>query len=159
MGARNVLHIIGKPYGILVALLDFSKGFLIALLCLFFKLPFYITVIAGFSVVLGHNFPVFLKFKGGKGVATALGFLLGLYPIPTFAALFLMLIIFSIKRYYLFAMAIGIASLPVLWMPLFKHSIKEIIFTVFFLSFLGIKRIIDIPHMRRVKEATGWDKR
>jgi len=159
VGARNVLHIIGKPYGILVALLDFSKGFVIALLCLSFKLPFYITVIAGFSVVLGHDFPVFLKFKGGKGVATALGFLLGLYPIPTFAALFLMLIIFSIKRYYLFAMAIGIASLPVLWMPLFKHSIKEIIFTVSFLSFLGIKRIIDIPHMRRVRETSGWDKR
>ena len=159
VGARNVLHTIGKSYGILVGLLDFSKGFTVALLCLALKLPFYITFIAGFSVVLGHDFPVFLKFKGGKGIATALGFLFGLFPIPTFAALFIMLIVFSIKRYYLIAMAIGIGSLPILWMPIFKHSIEEIITTIIFLLFLGLKRIIDIPHMRRVKEATGWDKR
>ncbi|MCK4233322.1 glycerol-3-phosphate acyltransferase [candidate division WOR-3 bacterium] len=159
VGARNVLHTIGKSYGILVGLLDFSKGFVVALICLFFRLPFYITFIAGFAAVLGHDFPIFLKFKGGKGVATALGFLFGLFPIPTFATLFLMLITFSIKRYYLFAMVIGIGSLPVLWLPLFKHSIKEITATVIFLSFLGIKRIIDTPHMRKVREASGWDKR
>jgi hypothetical protein len=70
-----------------------------------------------------------------------------------------MLILFTIKRYYLFAMAIGIGSLPILWMPIFKHSIKEITSTIVLLSFLGLKRIIDIPHMRRIKEATGWNKR
>ncbi|TES89694.1 MAG: glycerol-3-phosphate acyltransferase [Candidatus Cloacimonadota bacterium] len=57
VGARNVLHTIGKSYGILVALLDFSKGFVVSLLCLALRLPFYITVMAGFSVVLGHDFP------------------------------------------------------------------------------------------------------
>jgi glycerol-3-phosphate acyltransferase PlsY len=159
VGARNVLHTVGKIYGILVALLDFSKGFVVALLCLFLRLPFYITFLAGFSVLLGHDFPVFLKFKGGKGVATALGFLFGLFPIPTFAALFVMLLAFTIKRYYLIAMAVGLASLPVLWMPVFKNSVKEIVLTVCYLLFLGIKRIIDIPHMRRIRETTGWDKR
>lgn len=159
VGARNVLHTIGKSYGILVGLLDFSKGFVVALTCLFLKIPFLVTFIAGFSVVLGHNFPIFLKFKGGKGIATALGFLCGLFPFPTFGALTLMLIAFTIKRYYLFAMVIGIGSLPVLWMPLFKHSFKEIIATTLLLLFLGMKRIFDIPHMRRVKEASGWDKR
>lgn len=159
VGARNVLHTIGKFYGILVALLDFSKGFIVAVLCLSLDLPLYITFTAGFCAILGHDFPIFLKFKGGKGIATALGFLLGLYPIPTFAALFLMLIAFSIKKYYLFAMSIGVGSLPLIWMPIFKKSLKEILFTVFLLCFLGIKRLIDTPHMRRVKEASGWDKR
>lgn len=159
VGARNVLHTVGKIYGILVALLDFSKGFIVALLCIFLNLPFYITFLAGFAVLLGHDFPVFLKFKGGKGVATALGFLFGLFPIPTFAALFLMLLAFTIKRFYLIAMVVGLASLPVLWMPVFRHNIKEIVLTVCYLLFLGLKRLIDIPHMRRVREATGWDKR
>jgi glycerol-3-phosphate acyltransferase PlsY len=159
VGARNVLHTLGKSYGILVGLLDFSKGVVVALICLFFRLPFLVTFIAGFSVVCGHNFPIFLKFKGGKGIATALGFLFGLFPFATFGALTLMLIAFTIKRYYLFAMAIGIGSLPVLWMPLLKHSLKEIIATTLLLLFLGVKRIIDIPHMRRVREASGWDKR
>ena len=159
VGARNVLHTVGKFYGILVALLDFSKGSVVALICRFSQLPLYITFIAGFCVVLGHDFPVFLKFKGGKGIAAALGFIFVLYPLPTFAALFTMLIAFFIKRYYLFAMSIGIGSLPLLWMPVFKKNTKEIILTVSLLCFLALKRIIDIPHMRRVKEASGWDKR
>jgi glycerol-3-phosphate acyltransferase PlsY len=159
VGARNVLHTVGKAYGILVALLDFSKGFIIALLCLFLNVPLNITFLAGFAVLLGHGFPVFLKFKGGKGVATAFGFLFGLFPVPTFAALTLMLLAFTIKRYYLVAMAVGLASLPVLWMPVFKHSIREIALTVCYLLFLGFKRLIDIPHMRSIREATGWDKR
>jgi glycerol-3-phosphate acyltransferase PlsY len=159
VGARNVLHTVGKLYGILVALLDFSKGFVVALLCLYLELPFYISFLAGFSAVLGHDFPVFLKFKGGKGVATALGFLFGLYPVPTFAALVLMLFSFTIKRYYLIAMAVGLASLPLLWMPVFKQSIRDIVLTVCYLLFLGFKRLIDIPHMRKVRETTGWDKR
>lgn len=159
VGARNVLHTVGKVYGVLVALLDFSKGFVVALLCLFLELPFYITFLAGFSVVLGHDFPLFLKFKGGKGVATALGFLFGIFPIPTFGALFLMLLAFAVKRYYLIAMAVGLASLPVLWMPLFKHGMRDIGLTVCYLLFLGVKRFIDTPHMRRIRETTGWDKR
>jgi glycerol-3-phosphate acyltransferase PlsY len=159
VGARNVLHTVGKVYGILVALLDFSKGFVVALLCLYLQLPFYITFLAGFAVLLGHDFPIFLKFKGGKGVATALGFLFGLFPIPTFGALFLMLLAFTIKRYYLIAMAVGLASLPVIFMPVFKHSIREIFMTVCYLLFLGFKRLIDTPHMRRIRQTTGWDKR
>ncbi len=159
VGARNVLHTVGKLQAILVALLDFSKGFVVALLCLFLNFPFYITFLAGFAVLLGHDFPVFLKFKGGKGVATAFGFLFGLFPIPTFGALFLMLIAFAIKRYYLIAMAIGLASLPLVWMPVLKHSLKEITLTVCYLLFLGFKRLIDIPHMRSIRETSGWDKR
>lgn len=148
----------GKPYGIVVAILDFSKGFLVAFICLEIGFQLYISFIAGFLVVLGHDFPLFLKFKGGKGIATTLGFLFGLFPIPTFAALFIMLITFFIKRYYLYAMVIGIASLPLVWMPILKYSLKEIIFTVSLLAFMGIKRIIDIPHMKRIKEVSGWNK-
>ncbi len=158
VGARNVLHTVGKPYGILVGILDFLKGAVVAYICLYFKFPFPTIVIAGFGVVIGHDFPVFLKFLGGNGFAAALGFLLVLFPQPVSAALFLMLILFSIRRYFHFAASIGIGSLPVLWMPLFKNSLREIIFTICFLSFLGIKRIIAQPHMKRIKESSGWDK-
>ncbi len=158
VGARNVLHTIGKPYGILVGLLDFLKGDVVALLCLSLNLSFPVTIIAGFSVVLGHDFPVFLKFKGGKGMAAALGFLFVLFPLPTLAALSFMLILFSIRKYFHFAASIGIGSLPVLWMPVFKNSLREIIFTICYLSFLGIKRLIDEPHMKKIKEESGWDK-
>ncbi len=154
-----MLHTIGKPYGIAVALLDFSKGYAVAFICSIFGLPMNIAFVAGFAVILGHDFPVFLKFKGGKGIATTLGFLFGLFPYPTLAALTLMLFLFFIKRYYLFSMTFGIASLPILWMPLFKKDLKEIILTIMLLCVLAVKRLIDIPHMRKIREASGWDKR
>ncbi len=158
VGSRNVLHTVGKPYGILVGVLDFLKGVIVALLCISLNFPFSLTVVAGFGVVIGHDFPVFLKFKGGKGMAAALGFLSVLFPMPTFSALFLMLILFSFRRYFHFAAGIGMGSLPILWMPIFKNSLKEIIFTICYLSFLGVKRLIDEPHMRSVKEESGWNK-
>jgi len=158
VGARNVLHTIGKPYGVIVGLLDFLKGVVVALLCQLLNLTFPFIIVAGFGVVIGHDFPIFLKFKGGKGIATALGFLFILYPLPTLAALSLMLILFSIRRYFHFAASIGIASLPILWMPIFKNSFKEILFTVSYLSFLGVKRLIDEPHMKKIREKSGWDK-
>ncbi|MEO0293566.1 MAG: glycerol-3-phosphate acyltransferase [candidate division WOR-3 bacterium] len=158
VGARNVLHTVGKPYGIIVGILDALKGVIVAILCLSLNLSFTTIVIGGFGVVLGHDFPIFLGFKGGKGLATAIGFLLILFPLPMVVSLTFMLIMFSIRRYFHFAVSIGIGSLPILWMPLFKNSFKEIIFTISYLSFLGIKRLIDEPHMREVKKKSGWDK-
>lgn len=158
VGARNVLHTIGKPYGIIVGFLDFLKGAIVAYLCLLYDFSFPMIVTAGFGVVIGHDFTIFLKFKGGKGMASAIGFLFILFPLPTIASLTIMLIIFSIKRSFHLAVSIGVASLPILWMPLFENSIKEIIFTICFLSSLGLKRILDEPHMREIKEKTGWNK-
>lgn len=80
IGATNVLRVLGKGTGLFVFLLDFLKGLLPTLLALFlFNIPA-ITVITGYSAVLGHIFPVYLKFKGGRGVATGIGFLAALVP-------------------------------------------------------------------------------
>jgi glycerol-3-phosphate acyltransferase PlsY len=158
VGARNVLHTVGKPYGILAGFLDFLKGAIVAYFCLLYDLSFPLIATAGIGVVIGHDFTIFLKFKGGKGMASAIGFLFILFPLPTLASLTLMLIMFSFRRSFHFAVSIGTASLPIFWMPLLKNSIKEIMFTIGFLSFLGLKRILDEPHMREIKEKTGWDK-
>jgi glycerol-3-phosphate acyltransferase PlsY len=158
VGARNVLHTVGKPYGILAGFLDFLKGAIVAYICLLYDFSFPVIVTAGFGVVIGHDFSLFLKFKGGKGMASAIGFLFVLFPLPTFASLTLMLIMFLIRRSFHFAVSIGTASLPIFWMPLLKNSIKEIIFTIGFLSFLGLKRILDESHMREIKEKSGWNK-
>lgn len=80
IGATNVFRIVGKKWGVIVFILDFFKGFfapLIAKLCLP-NLPDYFFVIAVIAVVCGHNWPIFLKFKGGKGVATSVGGIAGL---------------------------------------------------------------------------------
>ncbi len=76
-GATNMLRIGGKKLAIMVLLGDFLKGFLAIAISKYFLLPVYVAWI-GLAVVLGHIFPVFFKFKGGKGVATGAGILMGL---------------------------------------------------------------------------------
>jgi len=93
-GASNVLMVLGWKWGILTLIIDFSKAFFPVL---FFKLAFpqypELSYIAGFAAVTGHIFPVFWKFKGGKGAASLLGmifalnWLLGLIYLPVCLAI------------------------------------------------------------------------
>lgn len=82
IGATNVARVAGKKLGALVLLLDAAKGSLPVLLGLWLApADALLHVAIGAAAFLGHVFPVWLKFKGGKGVATALGVLLVLLPI------------------------------------------------------------------------------
>ncbi len=84
IGATNAARILGKKSGLLVLLLDMAKGLVPVLLVrLFWKGPLpsdHLAAITGIFAVIGHCFPIFLGFKGGKGVATAAGVFLALYP-------------------------------------------------------------------------------
>jgi len=77
-GATNVNRILGKNWGRAVMIIDVLKGFLIAILSLLSGFNLWIVGMAILLVVVGHTFPVFIKFKGGKGVATFLGILISL---------------------------------------------------------------------------------
>ncbi len=77
IGATNVLRTGNKPLALATLLLDSGKGAIAVLLTLHF-LDYNVALIAGFFALIGHCFPVWLKFKGGKGVATTLGTLLAL---------------------------------------------------------------------------------
>jgi glycerol-3-phosphate acyltransferase PlsY len=82
IGATNVFRVIGKGWGIFTFVLDALKGFIPAFV--FPRLAGLETdwgVLFGIVAILGHSFPVYLKFKGGKGVATSAGMLLGVAPI------------------------------------------------------------------------------
>ncbi len=123
-GATNVLRSIGKTAGYLVFFLDFLKGFVATV---WFTLPIF-----SFSgdaslglwglpaAVLGHTFPLFAKFKGGKGVATAMGGLLGVMPDCLIFGLVCWVIIFFATRYVAlasigFGVSLPICSLIRLW--------------------------------------------
>lgn len=94
LGSTNAFRVLGIPLGILVQAMDISKG-LIAVLVVsnffYHNLPFtnytpfdditVLKIIAGLSAVLGHTFSIFVNFKGGKGINTALGMLISLAPV------------------------------------------------------------------------------
>lgn len=97
IGATNVLRSGSKILAALTLLLDVGKGFAAVFLASYFwpSMPGFtgsleaewLSVIAGVCAVLGHVFPIFLKFKGGKGIATYFGVLLGLTPLAAYASL------------------------------------------------------------------------
>lgn len=74
-GTVNAFIVLGKFIGILTAVIDISKGILAALIALFFNINELGIYLIGIAAVIGHNYPFYLNFKGGKGVATILGFL------------------------------------------------------------------------------------
>ncbi|MCK9595214.1 MAG: glycerol-3-phosphate 1-O-acyltransferase PlsY [Candidatus Omnitrophica bacterium] len=134
VGATNALRILGKRAGIVVLSLDVLKGLLPVVLLGNFILqrtlfnPQVILIILGIACITGHNWPIFLNFKGGKGIATSLGVLLGLaIKIPGLGAilgmvLLIWLVVFLLSRIVSLASLAGAFFLPV-FMLLFKQSI------------------------------------
>lgn len=86
-GATNSMRVLGKKAALFVFLFDFIKALIPASIALLFKLPVNMTIVA-FVTVLGHCFPLFANFKGGKAVATSLGFFAFFFPWPTTFGLF-----------------------------------------------------------------------
>jgi acyl phosphate:glycerol-3-phosphate acyltransferase len=116
-GATNVLREIGKPAGYVVFFLDFLKGLVATVWFLFPLFSFSGDATLGLwglpAAVLGHTYPLFAKFKGGKGVATAMGGLLGVMPQCLLIGLVSWVVIFYATRYVAVA-SIGFGvSLPI----------------------------------------------
>jgi acyl phosphate:glycerol-3-phosphate acyltransferase len=119
IGATNVLRILGKKYGYAVFFLDALKGLLAVRLALLVanQLPDrahddWFGILAAVACVVGHMFPVWLKFKGGKGIATAAGVMLGLAPLATCIAVVVWIAVFEATRYVSVASIAGSVALP-----------------------------------------------
>ncbi|MBE6467556.1 MAG: glycerol-3-phosphate 1-O-acyltransferase PlsY [Alphaproteobacteria bacterium] len=127
IGATNVLRTGNKWLALLTVILDASKAGLIAWLALKFvaATPFVIKCIstnlniaaglfAGSMAIIGHNFPIWLKFKGGKGVASAFGFLLVTKPLIALSVFAIWLATAFITRYSSLSAIVAAFSLPVI---------------------------------------------
>lgn len=147
IGATNVARVIGKRQGILTLVADATKGFLpvMAGFALGFE-PFGIALVAG-SVFLGHLFPVFLNFKGGKGVATALGALLAIAPLATLILVVVFaLIVFGCRIVSLGAIGAAMLAPLVLW--LFYQPAAIVGMGVFFALMIVIRHRGNIQRLR-----------
>lgn len=112
IGATNVLRLKGWKYGIVVVILDFSKGFLPVFIANRLFDDHRIVVLCGLLTVIGHCYPVFIKFKGGKGVATAVGVYAAVAAIPLLVVLALFLIVVLITRYVSLSSLLAAMSFP-----------------------------------------------
>lgn len=114
IGATNVTRTVGKTQGKICFFLDFLKGALPVILALQCGLLPLFVLMTGFAAIAGHMFPVYLGFKGGKGVSTAAGAALALAPLPLLTALVVWVVVFFASRYVSLASIAAAASLPVL---------------------------------------------
>ena len=113
IGATNVSRILGKKAGIFTLLGDTFKGWLAILLAYLFLTDPYDIAVAGFTAFLGHLFSVFIKFKGGKGVAIGLGIHLYIMPIPTLMAIGVFALTLWILNYVSLSSIFSSITLPI----------------------------------------------
>ena len=111
-GATNVLRAHGKALGLSVAALDIAKGAAAVLLVRQVTADPRYAAAAGFAVILGHVFPIFYGFRGGKGVATAVGAFLVLTPVATLICVGLFVAVVAITRYVSLGSIIAMVLLP-----------------------------------------------
>ena len=111
-GATNVLRAHGKALGLTVALLDVAKGAAAVLLVRLVTADPRYAAAAGFAAILGHVFPLYSGFRGGKGVATAVGAFLVLAPAGTLACVVVFVAIVAATRYVSLGSVVALVLLP-----------------------------------------------
>jgi glycerol-3-phosphate acyltransferase PlsY len=148
IGMTNVLRVLGKPYAILTLLVDIGKGAVAVTLIpyLLYTPDPWVKVLAGLAAVCGHNWTIFLKFKGGKGVATSAGVFLGLAWLPTLLVLGIFGIILGLFRYVSLGSIVAAVCFPIL-MLLFHQHILYIILSILLALFIIIRHRSNIKRL------------
>lgn len=164
IGATNVFRVIGKLAGVVVLLFDIAKGFIaVALIGGFFSgfglilSEEWFRVLLALAVVCGHNWTIFLHFKGGKGVATSMGVLLGLatqinalWPILGLTIL-VWILAFFLTHYVSVGSILAAISLP-LWMVVFSQCFSLVLLSATLCLFIVYKHKSNIKRLFRKEE-------
>lgn len=157
-GATNTLRVLGKGPGIAVLVLDALKG-LAAM-----GIAHWITsgdpvayAFAGIFAIVGHNWPVFFGFRGGKGIATTLGVALGLSPLAFLIAAVVTVIVIAITRYVSLGSLVFVTLLPVLLWFLTDHPVYPLV-SLLITVFAYIRHSSNIVNLVQGKERKLGDK-
>lgn len=144
IGATNVFRVVGKGWGVFTMILDALKGFVPAF---FFPMlggdavPQVYGVLFGFVAIIGHTFPVYLKFKGGKGVATSAGMLLGVAPIAVGVGIACFIVTVITSRYVSLASIVASVAVGIMaWVGDDKVMVVRIVLTVMSLLIVWLHR-------------------
>ncbi len=173
-GATNVLRVAGKKAALTAVLLDFFKGTLAVFLAgLLFRgdslsvasgywgLAGGAQVLAGMAAVGGHKWPVFLSFRGGRGVATYFGGLLALYPPAAVVSGGILFLSAGLTRYVSLGSIVGAVSALVLLLPLilfYGVSFEYLVYTLFGAIFIIVVHRDNIARLRAGKERKIGEK-
>jgi len=151
MGARNSKRQFGWRAGLFIALADIIKGALAVQLAVVVGLPEVWNYLCGAFVVLGHDFPIFAKFKGGQGFATTTGVFLSLFPGLTLIGFVIYVIVYFTTRITDLASSLGMGFIAAAtWLKC--GSLATIGFIVLLLLFIPVKKWLDRDRMTVIQE-------
>ena len=158
-GATNTFRVLGRKSGWFVLIIDVLKGLLAAILPLLFKTEYadnqllFFQLSTSFVCIIGHVYPVFAQFRGGKGVATALGIIIGLNPFSAGISLLIFLIVFLASRYVSLGAIITSIAYPFISYFVVKEDAKSmIVFSVL----LGV--LIVLSHRKNIKRLINGEE-
>jgi glycerol-3-phosphate acyltransferase PlsY len=160
IGATNIVRILGKQYGYPVFVFDFLKGVFAVKLSIFifyhfggptFASPELCGIIGGSCCVLGHSYPVWLGFKGGKGVATSGGVIVAMMPWVALTAGIVWLAVFWLTRYVSVASIAAVLSMPLaagtmLWFRQL-HSVVLFYFSLFLAAIVVVRHRTNLSRL------------
>jgi glycerol-3-phosphate acyltransferase PlsY len=161
IGATNVYRVCGLKLGLPVLILDILKGFIPVYIGKILKFSNPLILIGGILSILGHSFSIFLKGKGGKGVSTSFGVVIGLFPLPAFFSFVLWLIVVFLTKYVSLASISGALLLPfsvyIFTRDIFLSSIGILIFLfILYTHRENIKRLLNRKENRII---FPWEKK
>ena len=149
IGATNVWRNLGLSSGLLVLVLDALKGVGCVLLGRYFA-GGDVQLLTAMAVLAGHSWPVFLRFKGGKIIATALGVFLALDPLITVLTALVWLVVVALFRFVSLGSVLAVISLPV-FMLIFSRPWEKVVFSVIV---AGIAIFKHFPNIKRLLSGT-----
>ena len=152
MGATNTFRVLGPRYGTIVMICDIVKG--MAAVALYNLLPYYLSneldrtnlmIGLGLSATLGHIYPIWAQFKGGKGVATLFGMVLAIQPVVAVSCVGVFVLVLYLTRYVSLSSILAGVALPicVLWI----YNEKEVFYRVFAVAVAGL---IVLTHQKNI---------
>ena len=160
-GATNTLRLLGTKMGVIVLILDACKGWLAVRLSNIFAISFFtgdqfinFQIALAIAAMVGHVFPLYARFKGGKGIATFMGISVALYPYPVLVIIGLFLLIFIFTKYVSLGSIIAAFTFPFIVVFIFNiHTPSLVIFSMAIAIFVPITHKKNIKRLLRGEES------
>jgi glycerol-3-phosphate acyltransferase PlsY len=151
-GATNTFRVLGKKAGIPVLLIDVFKGWISVNMAYLTDYrpgsePFVnFQLVLGIAALLGHIFPVYAGFRGGKGIATLLGIILAVHPMAALISIAVFLVVLLVSRYVSLGSMVAAISFPILIIVFFKSPIPSLV-----IFSLVIAVLVLITHQKNIE--------
>ncbi|OEH84782.1 acyl-phosphate glycerol 3-phosphate acyltransferase [Desulfuribacillus stibiiarsenatis] len=157
-GATNTLRVLGVGPGIIVFIFDGLKGVMSVLIAEFISSgdPL-VMIVAGISSIVGHNWPIYLKFKGGKGVATTIGVVASLVFWPALYSALIASILLVTTRYVSLASIVFSILIPI-FVIFLGYSLSYIIFTILIAILVCLRHKENIKRLLKGTERKFGEK-